>query len=614
MGFKIKEVHLFSLRLVSLVALSSFAITTQFIDPINWPKQVALCVAVPLIFLTLLKMRNSGLVDNRGRKLNALFSLSLLGFGLTGILSSAPLVRTLWGTFGRNNGLVTQVALVLLAWLFSMVVITPNSTLSLLRAVQYLMYLPIVYGLIQYFGLDPIVWSTTNQVFSFFGNINFASAVFGLSGFVSSLLFVIENARKNRLFALLSFISSTVLTFLTGSLQGLIILGFGVFISLLVYIRIKTPRLALPYLFTGVIVGLIVLLGFFGLGPLGPVLEQYTLKLRLYYAQVGILMGFSKPLLGVGVDSYGDEFRLHRPEGLLDLIGLDIVVNNAHSSLVQIFATTGLLGLISILLLVFPAYILSIKILIVKTVPIEQVIIVAIFLGLFSASLLSIDNISIAVWNYMFLGLTLGIYRNPQVTSLKKTHKPEPKVFNNSEVLKLISRVATILLFTTSWISSNPARELVRIFNNPVFSEDQESLRNREINLVKVSNSSMLRESDYRLIADGLLAIGYTPTAAEVLRLGVARFPRDFTLTDYAAVVNEKYLSRENAIVYREQQVLLDERDSRIWVQLAYDYHSAGRQSEAEVAYNKALKFANFATLEFRNSLTKVAKDIQITS
>lgn len=69
----------------------------------------------------------------------------------------------------------------------------------------------------------------------------------------------------------------------------------------------------------------------------------------------------------------------------------------------------------------------------------------------------------------MFLGLTLGIYRNPQVTSLKKTHKPEPKVFNNSEVLKLISRVATILLFTTSWISSNPARELVRIFNDPVF-------------------------------------------------------------------------------------------------------------------------------------------------
>jgi len=168
--------------------------------------------------------------------------------------------------------------------------------------------------------------------------------------------------------------------------------------------------------------------------------------------------------------------------------------------------------------------------------------------------------------------------------------------------------------FAFAWVSSYPSRELVKIFNTPASADNAESLRQREVALATISNNSFMRELDYRYAADGLLAIGYFPTAADVLRLGVARFPNDFTLNDYAAVVNEKHLERSGAIPYREQQVRLDERDSRIWAQLAYDYHSIGRKEDAKRAYENAVKFSKYAGEEFRTSLEQVGRDIQVVA
>jgi hypothetical protein len=532
---------------------------------------------------------------------------------MVGIYSPTPWIRTLWGTFGRNNGLVTQISLILLAWIFSMLVITPALALSFFRTIQFFMYIPAGYGLIQYLGIDPVVWSTTNQVFSFFGNINFASAIFGFSAFVSALLMVLEKEIRYRLTAIISLLFAAILTYLTGSLQGLIILALGLFLSFFIYVREKNPKFATPYLIGGTISGLLILLAFLGLGPFGSLLEQYTLKLRLYYAQVGILMGMSNPIFGVGVDSYGDVFRLYRPQSLLDLIGLDIIVNNAHSSLVQVFATTGVIGLTSLLLLIIPAYVIACRILLSKSAPNEAIMISGVFLALFSASLLSIDNISIAVWNYMFLGLILSYFGKNRFANDKKPNKKENLEIKHPEFLKFVSRALAVSIFTTSWLSSNPSREIVRILNSPVYADNQESLKAREIKLVNLANSVFMRESDFRLVADALLAIGYTPTAADVLRLGVAKFPNDFTLHDYASVVNERYFNRADAITYRERQVVLDKQDSRIWIQLAYDYKSAGRLVDARRAFNNAVKYANLATPEVRENLPVVAREIGLS-
>lgn len=602
-----------AVQLAIIVALPSFVITTTFLDPINWPKQIALFVAPALVLLALIKARQEGLVEFRNRKLQVLFLGSILGFLFVGIFSSSNLVRTLWGSFGRNNGLVTQVSLIALSWCFACVVISRGMLIAFLRSVQYLMVLPAGYGLLQYLGLDPIVWSTTNQVFSFFGNINFASAVFGFATVVSLGLIVLEKGRFHRLMAILGAVISFALTYLTGSLQGLIIAAFGIFISIFVLLREQNQKLAIGFFSFGLVSAPLIFLGFLGLGPLGAYIEQYTLRLRGFYAQTGILMGIDNPIFGVGVDSYGDQFRNFRPEALVDLIGLDIIVNNAHSSIAQVFATTGIVGLVSLLLLLIPAYLLAAKGLLSFGSRKELIVVSGIFLGIFTASMLSIDNISIAVWNYVFLGLVL----NP---SLRQGMRDSISVRNrkislgNEFLVKTSAWVVIGSSFAFAWVSSYPSRELVKIFNTPASADNAESLRQREVALATISNNSFMRELDYRYAADGLLAIGYFPTAADVLRLGVARFPNDFTLNDYAAVVNEKHLERSGAIPYREQQVRLDERDSRIWAQLAYDYHSIGRKEDAKRAYENAVKFSKYAGEEFRTSLEQVGRDIQVVA
>jgi O-antigen ligase len=600
-----------ALQLALFAAIPSFVITTSFLDPINWPKQVALFVTPALIFLVAQKARAERLFDFSNTSINAIFLVSLLGFTSVGLFTSTNLVRTLWGSFGRNNGLVSQISLIALAWFFASIVLSKTLLLAFLRSIQLLMIIPASYGLIQYFGLDPIVWSTTNQVFSFFGNINFASAVFGFATFVSSSLILLERDRIFRMIAILFTALYLLMTFLTGSLQGLIIAAFGAFVIVFAFLRRRNRKIAFGLLSFGLASAPLIVLGFLGFGPLGGYIEQYTFRLRGFYAQTGFLMGANSPLFGVGIDSYGDQFRNFRPESLVDLIGLDIVVNNAHSSIVQVFATTGLVGLVSLLALLIPAYLFSIRTFLKTKSQEEAVTVSAIFLGIFTASMLSIDNISIAVWNYVFLGLVLNPSLREELKEQTSTQKRAVSM-GREFVFKFGAWVAVGATFSIGWISSYPSRELVNIFNTPAAADNAESLRQREVSLASISNHSMMRELDFRYTADGLMAIGYFPTAADVLRLGVARFPNDFTLNDYAAVVNEKHLERAGAIPYREKQVLLDKRDSRIWAQLAYDYHSAGRKDDARLAYENAVKFSGYQSEEFQASLKQVALDIQI--
>ena len=94
--------------------------------------------------------------------------------------------------------------------------------------------------------------------------------------------------------------------------------------------------------------------GILGRGPLD-FLYQYTFYLRTFYWKIGLKMGLENPLVGVGVDSYGDFYRGARPIEVIRLTTIDLTTHNAHNTLIQIFATLGILGLVATLLFVLPA-------------------------------------------------------------------------------------------------------------------------------------------------------------------------------------------------------------------------------------------------------------------
>ena len=57
-----------------------------------------------------------------------------------------------------------------------------------------------------------------------------------------------------------------------------------------------------------------------------------------------------------GFDSYGDVYREVRPESVIEITGIDITVNNAHNTIIQIFATVGVLPALILTSLYFLAF------------------------------------------------------------------------------------------------------------------------------------------------------------------------------------------------------------------------------------------------------------------
>ena len=159
-----------------------FFISLNFLDPVNWPKQIALVTVLPLI------LRSSYLSSSKADRVNFLeswlFKLICVALGLllvTAVMSDANLVRTLWGTWGRNNGLLTTTSLVLLTGVFAFhCSLSEKNVTAILKTLLLGISISSVYGLLQSFDADPVSWSTTGQVFGPFGNTNFASLCWGL--------------------------------------------------------------------------------------------------------------------------------------------------------------------------------------------------------------------------------------------------------------------------------------------------------------------------------------------------------------------------------------------------------------------------------------------------
>jgi hypothetical protein len=148
---------------------------------------------------------------------------------------------------------------------------------------------------------------------------------------------------------------------------------------------------------------------FLGFGPLGNLLEQYTLKLRGWYALIGLRAMIDSPWTGVGVDSYINAFRSTRGDEFVSQYGATLANNNAHSTPAQVGATFGvvvflLYCLIHLLVLFRALQIINSK----SENQIHLKGIAIIWILVFSQSLLSIEIIGLGVMNWVLGAVILS--------------------------------------------------------------------------------------------------------------------------------------------------------------------------------------------------------------
>jgi len=598
-------------RFAVYVSIISGFFSLNFFDPINWPKQILLISVIPWLFWLVMQETGLSFRSILNRQITKILLISATLFLLSALLSFENLTRFLWGTWGRNNGLLTTISLLALALLTALMAKRADFLFKLLATLEVFVLIAGLYGLVQKLGLDPVQWSAENQVFSFFGNTNFASAIFALGTMTSLVLgFFFEQRQRYRLLQIILAGFSSFMTYLTGSLQGLIAIGIAIFLMVYFVLRQKNKNLGRTFFVSGLICGSFVLPGFAGVGFFGSILEQYTIKLRFQYWLIGLEMGSKNLLSGVGVDAYGDSYRENRPLELIRQTTLDLVTNNAHNVFIQVFATLGLLGLVAVLIpFLLGAYRAS-KVLWSSDNKTE-VSIVIVFISLWSMALISIDNIAVAIWNWIFLGATLGIKSQEENEGrLEQKRKVQKAMLYNP--IKLAAGALSILVFLFSWTQSIPDRGILDVRNIVVPEGDQNGpiVQKRKL-FQELMKSKNLMENEYFELASEMIRLGDWPQAVELLNGGVRKYPKNFYLLDALAATKENNGLAKDAIPFRIKQTKLDPNHAVVWFYLARNYMGLEDYRSAKEAFSKALMLKEFLSPQILEATNSYMSEIE---
>lgn len=453
-------------RLSFILAWGALAITILITDristdPVNISKMVVLSV-VAFSVLPIIYIQKSEILSKE--KVLVLVSLGFILFALISVFTSTnTLERGLYGAFSRNTGLLTYASLVIV-FLAATLLTREQSFDKVVKALLLAGIINTVYSLIAASGRDVITWNNPSKaVLGTFGNPNFISAFMGIF-FTLLMVQVLDRNVSTRprllFFGLLPFVALTV--YYSRSLQGIMVAGFGSILAVYFYLRSKERYITISRFYLGgaVAAGFLALAGILNKGPLASLLYSYTVDLRGEYWKAGINMGFANPIFGVGIDSYGTNYRTFRELSATVAPGLEVTTDTAHNVFIDAFAGIGFPGLLTYLVingLVLFAALNHIW----KTKTFDGR-----FLTLFLCwatyqlqSIVSINQIGLAIWGWLLGGSLIAYTRsfanhalvdariNPKIPIAKKLKRSEENVLlDASTSLKIIGGAVIGLL------------------------------------------------------------------------------------------------------------------------------------------------------------------------
>ena len=380
------------------------------LDPINVPKFLIL-VLCSFTIIGYLAPYLKQIFNSEARILAYSVLLFWLSLVIVFFMSESDSWLQIYGTYGRNTGLLayTGLALILLTVVFI-------SNLGFLNKLIWVLIITgmanAVYGLIQWSGNDPVDWSNPYQpILGTLGNPNFVSAHLGIAG-LASLTLALDSHRglASRLSTLVNVGLSLFVIIKSNSSQGLLVFTLGS--TIVLYFRFIRPLhliVRLSYwlsVFGGILIGIV---GVLNKGPLAPILYQESVAYRGDYWKAGWRMTLDNPVFGVGIDSYGDWYRVSRTEEAALRRGPDVVSNSAHNVFLDISSNGGLL-LLSSYLFIFGCVLNSAIRILKKSNEFD-----AVGVGLTSAwaayviqSVISINQLGLAIWGWALGGAIVG--------------------------------------------------------------------------------------------------------------------------------------------------------------------------------------------------------------
>lgn len=377
--------------------------------------------------------------------------------------SGINLTEGLFGVTGRQTGFLTYFALASFALYSSLV----SNQESILRTGVLLIicgFFAGLYGLMQLLKIDPINWpEATVGIFGLFGNQNFQSSFMGIFGTTCAGFLIhprIKLLMRSLLFAL--FVLSVINIYGTKSQQGYLVLISG--LSVVLFFRLKSSKFSVR------ILNLYVLLGSLGLvavavdifqkAPWKSKIYEESVSLRGDYWRAGWKMIQSHPIFGVGPDGFRDYYRPSR-----DLVSasrpiLDQYNDSAHNVFLDIGANGGFILLaiyfLILILVVRAIFRISIR---ERDFNAPITVLISAWVAYIAQSIISINQIGLAVWGWALAGLIIGYEINTRNQEKNNVFK---NVKTHQVLLAIITGLSSLVLTLPLMIADASFRSTIK--------------------------------------------------------------------------------------------------------------------------------------------------------
>lgn len=436
------------------------AITTVIVisntvtDPVNAPKLVSLGVVGAAALGVLLA--TWGRARNRSIMTSGLFVLMFLVATVNAtVFSASPFSQNLYGVYGRNNGLIAYIFLACV-FLSAAVLSKKSSFESVAKGLLFAGIVNIIYcGWVIFFG-DFIGWNNPyGNILGTFGNPNFIGAFLGI--FLSAYIAYAISSNRSPIWkwSLILVVPVTLFEIIdSNAIQGRVVAAGGIALVVFSYLRYKVSKAIIGiYSFVVIMVGIFSVLGALQFGPLTQYIYKTSVSLRGQYWLAGWNAGERNPFNGLGMDALGDSYRRVRDPQATVFPGVNTVVNAAHNVFMDMFAFGGWPLFIAYTTLVaFSAHALLRTFIRLKTYDGTFVAIAVAWIGYQVQSIISINQIGLAIWGWLLGGVLIAYERitrtekSNEIEISRNVEKPTSKNPKNSDIrVLMISFVSAII-------------------------------------------------------------------------------------------------------------------------------------------------------------------------
>ena len=396
-------------------ALTTLAFYTSASDPFNAVKFWVLLIVGSWLLGNLCmttwreaRASRTSTVEKLSGLLVGVFLLALL----IDLITTDVKFNGLFGAYQRRTGLLAYLGFAVL-FMAAMKFTKLESAKTLQLVIFATASLMTIYGFLQHFHHDFVKWNNPyNPILTTLGNPDFSAAVLGIFVVSAFGLFMnLEISRFSRFASAGLGILMLILIKFSGVTQGFLAAAVGCGFILLVWVYQKSKTWGRITLGAGLLGGFLVLLGTLQIGPLTKLIFKPSVTYRGDYWRAGFRMLKAHPIFGVGLDRYGSYFGQYRDATQAIRRGPGIVSNAAHNVWIQLASTGGLVLLLSYFVLtVFVGWRAMVAL---KNHSGNKQIVVATVVGLWltyqAQAFISIDNIGIAVWGWLFGGMIVAI-------------------------------------------------------------------------------------------------------------------------------------------------------------------------------------------------------------